>query len=150
MRSASCRATANPASGSPSACCCRSGTACRPRTCGSVGSGDDGIAIIGRVLDAEQVQSVRAGFGLDGGPTMTGTEAFAAVMERGNALSLANGWQRAPAPHGPRPDRSRGTGRHRPAVAPAHGMHGRDRLVPGADIRAEGRRGGAHPRPLAT
>ena len=56
---------------------------------------DDGIAFIGRVLDAEQVRSVRTGFGLDGGPAMTGAEAFAAVMERGNALALANGWRLA-------------------------------------------------------
>ena len=56
---------------------------------------DDGISLIGRVLDAEQVRAVRAGFGLDGGPAMTGAEAFAAVMERGNALSLANGWRLA-------------------------------------------------------
>ena len=54
---------------------------------------DDGIALIGRVLDAEQVRSVRAGFGLDGGPAMTGAEAFEAVMGRGNALALANGWR---------------------------------------------------------
>ena len=54
---------------------------------------DDGISLIGRVLDAEQVRAVRAGFGLDGGPAMTGAEAFAAVMERGNALALANGWR---------------------------------------------------------
>ena len=56
---------------------------------------DDGIALIGRVLDAEQVRAVRAGFGLDGGPAMTGAEAFEAVMGRGNALSLANGWRLA-------------------------------------------------------
>ena len=56
---------------------------------------DDGIALIGRVLDAEQVRAVRAGFGLDGGPAMTGVEAFEAVMGRGNALSLANGWRLA-------------------------------------------------------
>ncbi len=56
---------------------------------------DDGISLIGRVLDAEQVRAVRAGFGLDGGPAMTGKEAFEAVMERGNALSLANGWRLA-------------------------------------------------------
>ena len=56
---------------------------------------DDGIALIGRVLDAEQVRSVRAGFGLDGGPAMTGAEAFVAVLERGNALALANGWRLA-------------------------------------------------------
>ena len=54
---------------------------------------DDGHSLIGRVLDAEQVRAVRAGFGLDGGPAMTGAEAFAAVMERGNALALANGWR---------------------------------------------------------
>ncbi len=56
---------------------------------------DDGHSLIGRVLDAEQVRAVRAGFGLDGGPAMTGAEAFAAVMERGNALALANGWRLA-------------------------------------------------------
>jgi len=56
---------------------------------------DDGIALIGRVLDAEQVRAVRQGFGLDGGPAMTGAEAFQAVMGRGNALALANGWRLA-------------------------------------------------------
>ena len=56
---------------------------------------DDGHSLIGRVLDAEQVRAVRAGFGLDGGPAMTGAEAFAAVMERGNALALANRWRLA-------------------------------------------------------
>ena len=56
---------------------------------------DDGLALIGRVLDAEQVRAVRAAFGLDGGPAMKGAEAFVAVMERGNALALANGWRLA-------------------------------------------------------
>ena len=56
---------------------------------------DDGVALIGRVLDAEQVSAVRVSFGLDGGPTMTGSEAFASVMERGNALALAKGWRLA-------------------------------------------------------
>ena len=56
---------------------------------------DDGISLIGRVPDAEQLRIVRAGFGLDGGPAMTGAEAFAAVMERGNAVPLANGWRLA-------------------------------------------------------
>ena len=56
---------------------------------------DCGTALIGRVLDAEQVSVVRAGFGLDGGPAMTGAEAFAAVLKRGNAISLANGWRLA-------------------------------------------------------
>ena len=56
---------------------------------------DDGHSLIGRVLDAEQVRAVRAGFGLDGGPAMTGAEAFEAVMGRGNPLALANGWRLA-------------------------------------------------------
>ena len=56
---------------------------------------DDGHSLIGRVLDAEQVRSVRAGFGLDGGPAMTGKEAFEAVIGRGNALALASGWRLA-------------------------------------------------------
>ena len=56
---------------------------------------DDGEALIGRVLDAEQVRAARASFGLDGGPAMTGEEAFEAVMGRGTALPLANGWRLA-------------------------------------------------------
>ena len=56
---------------------------------------DTGEALIGRVLDAEQVQAVRTSFGLDGGLAMTGAEAFEAVMGRGAALALANGWRLA-------------------------------------------------------
>ena len=56
---------------------------------------DDGEALIGRVLDAEQVRAARAGFGLDGAFAMTGAEAFEAVMGRGAALGLANGWRLA-------------------------------------------------------
>ena len=56
---------------------------------------DDGEALIGRVLDAEQVRAAHASFGLDGGPAMTGEEAFEAVMARGTALPLANGWRLA-------------------------------------------------------
>ena len=40
---------------------------------------DAGEALIGRVLDAEQVRAVRTSFGLDGGFAMTGSEAFEAV-----------------------------------------------------------------------
>ena len=54
---------------------------------------DDGEALIGRVLDAEQVRAVRSAFGLAGGPAMTGAEAFEAVMGRGTALALTNGWR---------------------------------------------------------
>ena len=56
---------------------------------------DDGEALIGHVLDFEQVRAVRSAFGLAGGPAMTGAEAFDAVMGRGTALALANGWRLA-------------------------------------------------------
>ncbi|MDE0032762.1 MAG: strawberry notch family protein [Deltaproteobacteria bacterium] len=56
---------------------------------------DDGEALIGRVLDFEQVRAVRSAFGLGGGPAMTGAEAFEAVMGRGAALALTNGWRLA-------------------------------------------------------
>ena len=56
---------------------------------------DKGEALIGRVLDAEQVRAARASFGLGGGPAMTGEEAFDSVMVRGTALPLANGWRLA-------------------------------------------------------
>ena len=56
---------------------------------------DTGEALIGRVLDAEQVAAVRTAFGLGGGLAMTGAEAFEAVMGRGSALALANGWRLA-------------------------------------------------------
>ena len=56
---------------------------------------DTGETLIGRVLDAEQVQAVRTSFGLGGGLAMTGAEAFEAVMGRGSPLTLANGWRLA-------------------------------------------------------
>ena len=54
---------------------------------------DAGEALIGRVLDAEQVCAVRASFGLGGGFALSGEEAFEAVLSRGAALPLANGWR---------------------------------------------------------
>ena len=56
---------------------------------------DSGEALIGRVLDAEQVHAARTAFGIDGAFAMTGSEAFEAVMGRGTALALANGWRLA-------------------------------------------------------
>ena len=56
---------------------------------------DEGEALIGRVLDTEQVRAVRQSFGLDSEFAMTGAEAFEAVMGRGTALPLANGWRLA-------------------------------------------------------
>ena len=38
---------------------------------------------------------MRTSFGLDSGFAMTGSEAFEAVMGRGTALALANGWRLA-------------------------------------------------------
>ena len=54
---------------------------------------DEGAALIGRVLDAEQVRAVRQAFGLGGGFDMTPTEAFEAVLGRGAAVPLSNGWR---------------------------------------------------------
>ena len=56
---------------------------------------DTGESLIGRVLDAEQVSAARTAFGLDGEFAMTGPEAFEAIMGRGTALALANGWRLA-------------------------------------------------------
>ena len=54
---------------------------------------DDGEQLIGRVLDAEQVRTVRATFNLDSASTLTGAEAYDAVLDRGTSLPLANGWR---------------------------------------------------------
>ena len=56
---------------------------------------DAGEPLIGRVLDADQVSALRASFGLDAALAMTGAEAFDAVIRRGTALPLANGWRLA-------------------------------------------------------
>ncbi len=54
---------------------------------------DDGEQLIGRVLDADQVRTVRATFNLDSDTTLTGAEAYDAVLDRGTSLPLANGWR---------------------------------------------------------
>ena len=125
-----CRRTGTRASGSPPACCCRSGTACRPRTCGSGASPRMTVSpSSGACSTPNRCAAVRAGFGLDGGPAMTGAEAFEAVMGRGNALALANGWRLARRRlMGADRIEIEGTGRHRHGRAEAHGMQSRDRL----------------------
>ena len=54
---------------------------------------DAGEALIGRMLDIDQVRTVRGNFGLLGGFAPTAEEAFAAALERGAAQPLANGWR---------------------------------------------------------
>ena len=56
---------------------------------------DTGEHLIGRVLDAEQVRAVRSAFNLDGTTSLTGAEAWDAVLDRGAPLPLANGWRLA-------------------------------------------------------
>ena len=111
---------------------------------------DTGEALIGRVLDAEQVHAVRTSFGLDGGPAMTGAEAIEAVMESGNALALANGWRLARRRvMGGSPGRDRGAGGHPLARPQAHGLHRRDHLLAHPRVRARCGHDRAHPRPMA-
>ncbi len=54
---------------------------------------DDGEQLIGRVLDADQVRKVRKAFNLEGSTELTGEEAYDAILNRGTALPLSNGWR---------------------------------------------------------
>ena len=168
-RSPACRPTGSRASGSPPGCCCRSGTACRPRTCGSGGSrripdrvslprppsrGDRRRANPSSAACSTPSRCAPSapGSASTAVPAMTGKEAFEAVMGRGNALSLANGWRLA---------RRRLMGADRVEIegpadtdmagAQAHGMHHRDRLVARPAMFAPecGRRWSARPGALA-
>ena len=56
---------------------------------------DDGEQFIGRVLDADQILKVRKAFNLEGTTGLTGEEAYDAVLNRGTALPLSNGWRLA-------------------------------------------------------
>ncbi len=56
---------------------------------------DDGQALIGRTVTAEQAVAFRAACGLGGGPEMTPDEMHAAILVRGEAFPLANGWKLA-------------------------------------------------------
>ena len=54
---------------------------------------DDGEQLIGRVLDADQVRKVRKAFNLEGATELTGEEAYDALLNKGSALPLSNGWR---------------------------------------------------------
>ena len=56
---------------------------------------DDGQALIGRTVTAEQAIAFRAACGLEGGPEMAPHEMHAAILARGEAFPLANGWKLA-------------------------------------------------------
>ena len=56
---------------------------------------DDGQALIGRTVTAEQAIAFRAACGLGGGPGMTPDELDAAILVRGQSFPLANGWKLA-------------------------------------------------------
>ncbi|MCY3761191.1 MAG: strawberry notch family protein [Gemmatimonadetes bacterium] len=54
---------------------------------------DDGESLIGRLVDPDQLRTVRRSFGLDDGPPITGSEAFEALMQRGASFKFTNGWR---------------------------------------------------------
>ena len=54
---------------------------------------DDGQALIGRTVTAEQAIAFRAACGLDGGPEMAPAEMHDAILARGESFPLANGWR---------------------------------------------------------
>ena len=56
---------------------------------------DEGEALIGRTVTAEQAMAFRAASGLDGGPGMTPVELHDAILDRGEAFPLARGWRLA-------------------------------------------------------
>ena len=56
---------------------------------------DDGQALIGRTVTAEQAVAFRAACGLGGGPEMTPGELSAAIIVIGESFPLANGWRLA-------------------------------------------------------
>ena len=56
---------------------------------------DDGETMIGRVLNAAEVQDFRAALGLAGGPGLTPAELHEEIITRGTSFPLANGWRLA-------------------------------------------------------
>ena len=56
---------------------------------------DAGERLIGRTLGAAQAQALRLALGLGGGVALTAGEVHEAVLDRGTAFALANGWRLA-------------------------------------------------------
>ena len=56
---------------------------------------DAGERLIGRTLGAAQVQALRLALGLGGGAALTAEEVREALLGRGGAFALANGWRLA-------------------------------------------------------
>ena len=56
---------------------------------------DAGERLIGRMLGAAQAQALRLALGLGGGIALTAGEVYEAVLDRGTAFPLANGWRLA-------------------------------------------------------
>ncbi len=54
---------------------------------------DDGQALIGRLIEADQVRDVRRAFGLSAGPAITCEQLVKAVMQRGKSFAFDNGWR---------------------------------------------------------
>ena len=56
---------------------------------------DDGEPMIGRILDAAEVENFRAALGLAGGPDLTPAELHQEIIAHGTSFALANGWRLA-------------------------------------------------------
>ena len=56
---------------------------------------DAGERLIGRMLGAAQARALRLALGLGGGVALTAEEVYEAVLDRGTAFPLANGWRLA-------------------------------------------------------
>ena len=56
---------------------------------------DNGEPMIGRILDAAEVENFRAALGLAGGPGLTPAELHQEIIAHGTSFTLANGWRLA-------------------------------------------------------
>ena len=106
---------------------------------------DTGEALIGRVLDAEQVAAVRTSLRPRRRPRHDRRGGLRGRDGAGLGTRPCQ-WLAAcpPAHHGRRQDRDRGSGRHRHRAPEAHRLHGRDRVLARPRLRPRGR--GARPR----